>query len=152
MGDTGTEHPAPFAKLILYPQYPEVRFSGFLGQSRCTEHVMNSEARIAGRVLLLGVRPDGIVFGYVAGPDSDLAREFEAKYPRLATGVLTIFQWDRRTAGRHFWRTCSGFPTKGGFRLQDLMHRAHFILVMRVTAAGTHSKPAWDSAELKIAA
>lgn len=27
---SGSRHPAPRAKLILYPQYPEVRFSGFL--------------------------------------------------------------------------------------------------------------------------
>jgi hypothetical protein len=27
---TGSRHPAPSAKLILYPQYPKVRFSGFL--------------------------------------------------------------------------------------------------------------------------
>src|ERR1700741_3928060 len=27
---TGCAHPAPNAQLVLYPQYPEVRFSGFL--------------------------------------------------------------------------------------------------------------------------
>lgn len=75
--DDGTLVAAPSAQMILYPQYPEVRMSGFLkGSAGAPGDVMAS--RDAGRVLLLGVRPDGEVIGYAAGPDSPLARHFSA--------------------------------------------------------------------------
>jgi len=90
LSETGAEAFAPHTKLILYPQYPEVRLSGFLkGCAGGPSSLMGTEARIAGRVLLLGVRSDGVVFGFVAGPDTQLAREIGAKYSRLDSGVLT---------------------------------------------------------------
>jgi len=66
---------APGAKIILYAQYPEVRFSGFLqGCKNAPSELM--AARMAGRLLLLGIRVDGKVFGHVVSPRSNLAREF----------------------------------------------------------------------------
>ena len=48
---------APGAQLILYPQYPEVRFSGFLkGCKVAPSDLMAS--RIKGRILFIGVTPD----------------------------------------------------------------------------------------------
>lgn len=100
--EDGTESEAPATKLILYPQYPEVRLSGFLkGCTAGPNHLMGTEARVAGRILLLGVRPDGLVLGFVAGPETQLARETVARYPRLASGVLTeipLGGTDTRTA------------------------------------------------------
>ena len=71
---TGVEQPAPHAKLILYPQYPEVRFSGFLrGVSDAPVAEMTS--RQSGRVLFFGLRGDGTVIAHVASSDSRIARE-----------------------------------------------------------------------------
>ena len=74
----GQTYPAPNSKLIYYPQYPEVRFSGFLLGSHVTmSHWMNPEkaGRAEGRWLILGVAPDETVYAYLATPESMLARE-----------------------------------------------------------------------------
>ncbi len=69
---------APGAQMILYPQYPEVRFSAFLkGASNPPSKLMTS--RQAGRVLFLGVATSGTVVGYAVGPESIIAKEFEAE-------------------------------------------------------------------------
>lgn len=74
MSDDGSLCPAPNTQLILYPQYPEVRMSGFLkGCGKAPSDVMAS--REDGRVLLIGVLADGTVIGYAAGPSSPLARQ-----------------------------------------------------------------------------
>lgn len=71
----GNECPAPDAKLILYPQYPEVRFSGFLKGCRSAPSGLMA-SRMAGRILFLGIRPDGQIFGYVVAPSDKLAVGF----------------------------------------------------------------------------
>lgn len=74
LGEDGFAHRAPNAQMILYPQYPEVRMSGFLrGCSDSPNDVMTS--REEGRVLVLGVSPGGNVFAYAAGADSRLASD-----------------------------------------------------------------------------
>ncbi len=79
--------PAPGAQLILYPQYPEVRFSGFLkGCADPPSKLMS--ARIAGRILLLGVTADRRVIGFVAEARSEIASEFESLHPSTQTGVI----------------------------------------------------------------
>ena len=79
--------PAPGAQLILYPQYPEVRFSGFLkGCADPPSKLM--AARIAGRILLLGVTADRRVIGFVAAASSEIASEFESLHPSPQTGVI----------------------------------------------------------------
>lgn len=66
--------PAPNAKLILYPRYPEVRFSGFLrGAKSAPNHLMTSRA--SGRELIFGVCDDGRVIGYAAAPNSATVRQ-----------------------------------------------------------------------------
>jgi hypothetical protein len=55
----GTEA-APTAQLIYYPQYPEVRFSGFLkGTSSAPNELLNplKRGREVGRILLCGINP-----------------------------------------------------------------------------------------------
>lgn len=87
LSDDGTTCIAPNAQLILYPQYPEVRMSGFLrGCANAPGDVMAS--RDDGRVLVMGVRPDGIVIGYAAGPSSPLAK----KLSTLTFSSIGVFE------------------------------------------------------------
>lgn len=80
-------YPAPKAQLILYPKYPEVRMSGFL--LRCKQapsEVMRS--RHKGRVLFLGVKPDGTVIGYAVFHDHPLAKELNSLGEISENGVF----------------------------------------------------------------
>ena len=84
---TGAVRPAPSAQLILYPQYPEVRLSGFLRGARSAPvDVLTS--RSPGRVLLLGLRPSGEIVGFAAAADSAVARELLSTPPVEAIGVF----------------------------------------------------------------
>lgn len=78
---------APHSQLILYPQYPEIRFSGFLkGCKEAPNDLLTS--RDEGRILFLGVSPSSGCFGYATGPGSQLANEFA----RLGTSPsLAVF-------------------------------------------------------------
>lgn len=76
----GSDFPAPDAKLIYYPQYPEVRFSGFLKGSRVKAGEWmdpKKQGRAVGRWLIIGVAPDKKIYAYLAVPDSNLSRELE---------------------------------------------------------------------------
>lgn len=76
----GSEYPAPHSKLIYYPQYPEVRFSGFLRGSQATLSRWMSpdkQGRSEGRWLILGVADEQMVYGYLVTPESKLAIELE---------------------------------------------------------------------------
>jgi len=92
--ETGKIASAPGAQLILYSQYPEVRFSGFLtgckaGPSELMIDRQRARAapsalvrKLAGRILFLGVTRDRKVLGYVVAGNSVVAAEFNAKsYP-----------------------------------------------------------------------
>ena len=88
LGHDGHLARAPGAQLILYPQYPEVRFSGFLrGCKNSPNQLLTS--REHGRILFLGVTRDESVIGFVAPAGSDLANEFISKYPLPDTGVFS---------------------------------------------------------------
>ncbi len=103
LSDDGSMHNAPRAQLILYPQYPEVRFSGFLqGCSASPSELMDERLRMAGRILFLGICPDGKIIGYLCHPDSELAREFASlgELPRHGVFLepgLDISARDERT-------------------------------------------------------
>src|SRR5690554_5909605 len=74
VNDQGSIFPAPKAQLILYPKYPEVRFSGFLaGCQNAPSELMTQ--RLEGRLLLFSVDRTGEILGYVAAPDSEIAIE-----------------------------------------------------------------------------
>jgi hypothetical protein len=80
---------APYAQLILYPDYPEVRFSGFLlGARNAPSDLMNK--RIADRILFLGVCEDGKIIGYVTTKNSTLAKEVFGPSKFEQVGVFTI--------------------------------------------------------------
>lgn len=79
IGGNGAEYPAPNAKLILYPQYPEVRFSGFLkGCSNPPSSLMADG--IKGRVLFFSITNEGKVLGHVISSGNPLLRELEALF------------------------------------------------------------------------
>ena len=90
MDGDGTPFEAPHAKLIYYPQYPEVRLSGFLqGCPIDMDGWMDpaKKGRTQGRVLFLGIRQDEKILAYLATPNSRLAKEIE-EYPSIELGAV----------------------------------------------------------------
>lgn len=83
----GSVTPAPHSQIILYPQYPEIRLSGFL---RGTEDGPNAlmTVRLAGRLLFFGITGDRRIISWVAAPESRLAAEIAALGQLEQTGVL----------------------------------------------------------------
>lgn len=74
----GETYDAPHAKLIYYPQYPEVRFSGFLKGSRVVAGEWMDpykSGRSEGRWLVLGIHPTEKIFGYLVTPECNLSKE-----------------------------------------------------------------------------
>lgn len=87
--DDGNIYNAPRAQLILYPKYPEVRFSGFL--SKCENPPPSlMTTREANRLLFLGVSSNGKIIGYVTSSNSSLAEEFNSQDFKDTIGVFTI--------------------------------------------------------------
>lgn len=87
----GGQHRAPRAQLILYPQYPEVRLSGFMtGSTACLSEWMqpNKRGRTPGRILLLGITGDKRVLGYLAVPGTELQRQLSVARAEKVTGVF----------------------------------------------------------------
>lgn len=88
LDETGVIHQAPGAQLILYPQYPEVRMSGFLkGCDAAPSDLMAS--RDAGRVLFIGVTNDGRMIGFVAAANSKLVNELDSLGKLPQAGVFS---------------------------------------------------------------
>ncbi len=82
---------APEAKLIFYPQYPEVRFSGFLQGCRQAPSSLWARERRGeepDRILVLGIGSGTKVFGVTLPPESPAAREIRAGEPHPTYGVL----------------------------------------------------------------
>lgn len=90
INDDGKTYPAPNAQLILYPKYPEVRFSGFL--YRCDNAPSDlMTQRLADRVLIISVTKQGKILGYVTGPDAPIAKEINSTKPQGESGVFKVF-------------------------------------------------------------
>lgn len=78
---------APNAQLILYPSYPEVRFSGFLlGTRNAPSNIMNK--RMAERVMFFGVCEDEKIIGYVTTKNSALFKEISELKNVVQEGVF----------------------------------------------------------------
>ena len=78
LSSDGRTCPASGTKLIYYPQYPEVRLSGFLeGCEFAPNELLSRDKRgkERGRILFLGVTADGRVIGHVVSPESEIAKE-----------------------------------------------------------------------------
>ncbi len=87
LDDGGRRFPVPAAQMILYPQYPEVRFSGFLrGAEWAPSAVMASRAE--GRILLLGITGDGSVVGFAVSGDHPVARWLQNQADLESSGVF----------------------------------------------------------------
>jgi len=90
----GGTYDAEHAKLIYYPQYPEVRLSGFLRGSRvdASEWMDRSKkGSSVGRWLLMAFHGDQI-FAYLAIPGSQLANELEQSDLIPFSGVLSLIE------------------------------------------------------------
>ncbi|MFS0737669.1 MvaI/BcnI family restriction endonuclease [Sphingomonas sp. 1P06PA] len=109
--DASGRYPAPGANLILYPDYPEVRLSGFLRGCQAAPNAIMTVRR-EGRVLVLGMTPEGDVLAHALAADSPVAAELLA-HPWNTVGVflelpLSLTQDDPKTVLlrelRRIWR------------------------------------------------
>lgn len=85
--EDGSLTEAPNTQLILYPQYPEIRLSGFLKGARGGPNELMT-ARQAGRLLFFGITADRRIIGWVTAPDSPLADEIRALGELQRTGIF----------------------------------------------------------------
>jgi hypothetical protein len=95
---TGKNSPAPYAQLIFYPQYPEMRFSGFLrGCSTAPSELMDptKRGREEGRTLILGVNGKGEIFAYVADAKSSMNEELLTHSMAETDSVLEELEWSQ---------------------------------------------------------
>lgn len=77
------KHPAPDANLILYPDYPEVRMSGFLRGCRSAPNTLMT-VRDEGRILFFGVTRAGEVLGFVTDGGNPISNQVNAQtWPTL---------------------------------------------------------------------
>lgn len=89
IGEEDNIYLAPKTKLVLYPKYPEVRFSGFLaGCKSAPSSLMTS--RDADRILFLAPNKQGQVIGYVTPHNSNLANEFFSMKSEPNLGIFHI--------------------------------------------------------------
>jgi hypothetical protein len=91
IGEDGNLYPAPNSQLILYPKYPEVRFSGFLAKCANPPSELMTQ-RLADRLLFFSVSKEGTVLGFVAAPNSEIAREFEHEQAISEHGVFKVIE------------------------------------------------------------
>ena len=99
ISEDGNLYPASNAQLILYPKYPEVRFSGFLAKCEKPPSELMTQ-RLADRILFFSVAKDGTVLGYVTHPNSELAAEFENEKSVSEHGVFKIIELPQATNNR----------------------------------------------------
>ncbi len=89
--DDGHVYPAPNSQLILYPKYPEVRFSGFLAKCQKPPSELMTQ-RLANRLLFLSVTDKGNVLGYVTSPNSEIAIEFQNSTFADEIGIFKVIE------------------------------------------------------------
>lgn len=94
IGDDGNIYPAPNSQLILYPKYPEVRFSGFLARCENPPSELMTQ-RLADRLLFLSISNKGEILGYVTSPNSELAKEFNALHAYNEIGIFKVIDLPR---------------------------------------------------------
>ena len=95
IGDDLSLVTSPSAQIILYPQYPEIRFSGFLKGADRTHlgsirGLMNS--RMPGRLLFLGVGRTGRIIGSAFDSGSPVAQQFAAVAGTLAKSTEIFYE------------------------------------------------------------
>ncbi len=91
ISEDGNIYPAPNSQLILYPKYPEVRFSGFLTRCENPPSELMTQ-RLADRLLFFSVAKNGTVLGFVTVPNSELAQEFSTIETDSEHGVFKVLE------------------------------------------------------------
>lgn len=91
ISEDGRIYPAPNTQLILYPKYPEVRFSGFLSKCQNPPSELMTK-RLANRILFFSVAKDGTILGFVTAPNSELANEFNSEENVTEHGVFKLIE------------------------------------------------------------
>ena len=99
ISDDGNIYPAPNSQLILYPKYPEVRFSGFLARCENPPSELMTQ-RLADRLLFLSISNKGEILGYVTEPNSELATEFNALQADDEIGIFKVIDLPRAVNNR----------------------------------------------------
>ncbi len=90
---------APRSQFILYPKYPEIRFSGFLARSPNPPSELMTQ-RLANRLLFLGVTLKREIIGFVADPNSILASEYNSIEDLNSFGVFRIIELSSEKNGK----------------------------------------------------
>jgi hypothetical protein len=121
----GRGHVLPMsgARLILYPQYPEIRLSGFLRGAGGAPSFIGQ--RLPGRVLVLGVTADGRIYAFASRAEDAVSQELLAQPRTRAAGAL--------------WEIPLHDPGDQRRRLLDEFHRVHllgWLDPVRLTAQG----------------
>lgn len=101
----GNPHLAPRAQLIFYPQYPEVRFSGFLQGCRnppTSLWTKDKRGQDPDRILLLGLGNGRKIIALTLPPESPAAMEILATSPHEAYGALNILPMLGQEEGNGF--------------------------------------------------
>lgn len=101
----GKAHLASRAQLIFYPQYPEVRFSGFLqGCKTAPTSLWSKEKRgeEPDRILVLGLGNARKVMAITLPPESPAAKEIRASEPHETYGALCILPMPGQGEGDGF--------------------------------------------------
>jgi hypothetical protein len=99
IGEDGNLYPAPNSQLILYPKYPEVRFSGFLAKCENPPSELMTQ-RLADRLLFFAVTKNGTVLGFVAAPNSEIAAEFDKAKSISEHGVFKVIDLPKAANNR----------------------------------------------------
>ena len=100
INDEGKIFNAPKAQLILYPKYPEVRFSGFLQGCKDAPSKLMAN-RIPNRLLFISVTGEGKILGYVASPESQLAAEFKEQKELKDHGIFKVIELPQAANNRN---------------------------------------------------
>ncbi|MGA2508233.1 MAG: MvaI/BcnI family restriction endonuclease [Chitinispirillaceae bacterium] len=87
LNEEGKVEPAVRSQIILYPQYPEVRFSGFLSGCHNPPSTILT-ARESGRILFFGITDDRKVIGFAVAKNDPLAEEFRRLKKSDQVGVF----------------------------------------------------------------
>lgn len=91
ISDDGNIYPAPKSQLILYPKYPEVRFSGFLTKCENPPSELMTQ-RLVDRLLFFSVTKAGIILGYVSSPLSEITQQFNSLEIYEKVGVFKVIE------------------------------------------------------------
>lgn len=105
LGADGRAHLAPGAKLIFYPQYPEVRLSGFLISCKAAPSSLwakEERGEVPDRILVLGVGNGRRIAAITLPPESPAAREIRASGPHDQYGALNILPLPGQAHGNGF--------------------------------------------------